>query len=231
MRNRYITRQIVNYTATLLGIVLIGRLWLEGFQSLLMMMTLVIAALILALREVFLNLAGWSVMNWRRIFSVGDLIQLGPYMGEVAEIGTFHTTLGAAEDMTRNLPAGMVKIPNSQLLTHTVTNYGGESRSFYHEISVFLTLNSNWRKGRDLLQSIILTYSRTMPSLPQVVPDKEMDFVSTSLIRPVEVRVLDGRYHLLCKTYCDFALRHEVERRIWEEILQKMGAHEDLHLA
>lgn len=231
MRNRYISRQIVNYTATGLAIVLIGRLWLEGFQSLLMMLTLVVAALVLALREVFLNLAGWSVMNWRRPFAVGDLIQIGPYIGEVSEIGSFHTTLGAAEDIDKKLPAGMIKIPNSQVLTHAITNFGGISRSYYHELNLFLTLESNWRRGRDLLQSIIVAYSQAQPTLPQLRIDGEAVYSTTPLIQPVEVCVENGRYRLQGKIGCDFALRHEVARRIWEELLNKIEACDDLFFA
>jgi small-conductance mechanosensitive channel len=227
-RSRQLTRQVVNYTATGLAIILIGRLWLEGFQSLLMMLTLVIAALILTLKELFLNLAAWSSMTWRRLYSVGDLVQTATHLGEVAEIGMLHTTLGAAEDLQHRMPAGFVKIPNSLMLSQPVTIYNASS--FSQEISLSMTLDSNWRKARDLLHTILLAYANTLPSLPVDMADDEEITSLPHLVRSVAVRIEDGRYLVQASYYCDFALRHEVDRRIWEEVIARFSEQGDIHL-
>ena len=54
------------FTAILAG----GRIWWEGFQSVITFLGLVSAGMAIALRDVIVNITGWLFLVWRRPFQV-----------------------------------------------------------------------------------------------------------------------------------------------------------------
>ncbi len=219
-RTQHVARQIVGYTAFILGVVLIGRLWLEGFQSLLMVLTLVVAALVVSLKELILNIASWSVIAWRQLFSIGDRIKIGAHFGEVVETGIIYITIIEMEEKLHTEPQGhrVVRIPNSLVLTQPVINYTRGSHVLWYEVTLALRLDSDWKSGREILLQILLHHSSS-------ANESDEEAGADVLIAVREGRIiLTGRY--LCDSY-----RHlEVEQEIWQDILGAMQNTADITL-
>ena len=74
------------YIAVILGILLVGRVWFEGVQSIATFLGLLSAGLAIALQDLVKNLAGWLFILWRRPFEVGDRIQIGNHAGDVIDV-------------------------------------------------------------------------------------------------------------------------------------------------
>lgn len=86
---RYQWRKSTEYLAIVLGILLIGRIWFEGFNSLTNFLGLLSAGVAIALKDPILNLVGWMFIIWRKPFEVSDRIQIGTYAGDVIDIRMF----------------------------------------------------------------------------------------------------------------------------------------------
>jgi small-conductance mechanosensitive channel len=69
---RYRWRKATTYVSVGLGAILVGRMWIAGLGSLATFFGLVSAGLVIALRDVVANVAGWAHLVWRRPFEVGD---------------------------------------------------------------------------------------------------------------------------------------------------------------
>src|SRR2546425_13182228 len=70
---------------TPIGLLVIGRIWFAGFQSIATFLGLVSAGVAIALKDILVNLAGWVFLMWRRPFALGDRIQIGQHAGDVID--------------------------------------------------------------------------------------------------------------------------------------------------
>lgn len=77
VRSRYRWRKSLTYTAVLVGLLVVGRIWWEGLDQVATFLGLLSAGLAIALKDVVANLAGWVFILWRRPFEVGDRVQVG----------------------------------------------------------------------------------------------------------------------------------------------------------
>jgi small-conductance mechanosensitive channel len=93
VRIRYNWRKSITYIAVTLGILILGRVWFAGFQSLATYLGLLSAGIAIALRDPLVNLAAWAFIMWRRPFTVGDRIEIGGYGGDVIDLRIFQFTL------------------------------------------------------------------------------------------------------------------------------------------
>jgi small-conductance mechanosensitive channel len=89
VRLRYRWRKTSKSVAAALGVVLVGRVWFEGIQSLATFLGLVAAGLTIVLKDVVTAIAGWFFIIWRRPFNVGDRIQIGQHAGDVIDVRIF----------------------------------------------------------------------------------------------------------------------------------------------
>ncbi len=104
-----------------------------------------LAALIVVLQKPLLNLVGWGVLVARRLYKLGDRIEINNVRGYVTQI-TLMTTL------VREFGAWMagdtftgryVSIPNSYVLEGNVYNYTRDTEFIWDELTVSVTYESD----------------------------------------------------------------------------------------
>ena len=117
-RVRYQWRQALGYVTLALGLLIVGRIWYRGFESLATFLGLLSAGLAVALSDLVAGVAGWFFILSRRPFRVGDRVQIGDDRGDVIDIDVFQTTLleiGNWVDAEQST-GRMIHIPNSTRL-------------------------------------------------------------------------------------------------------------------
>ena len=153
---RYRWQKSLTYFTVIIGLILIGRVWFAGMPSLLTYLGLVSAGIAIALKDIFVSLAGWLFLIWRRPFSVGDRIQIGTYVGDVIDLRIFKFTLleiGNWVDADQST-GRIMHMPNFMVLTEPIANYSKGFQYIWNEISVLVTFESNWQKAKDILVKI-----------------------------------------------------------------------------
>jgi small-conductance mechanosensitive channel len=116
---RYRWRKSSAYIAFVFVILILGRVWYEGFQSIATFLGLLSAGLAIALKDLLVNLAGWIFIMWRRPFEVGDRIQIGNLAGDVIDLRIFQFTLmeiGGWVDADQST-GRVIHIPNGKVFT------------------------------------------------------------------------------------------------------------------
>ncbi len=93
LRAHYRLQKTTTYVAAILGVLLVGRVWFEGVQSVATFPGLLSAGLAIALRNFVKNLAGWILILSRRPFEGGDRIPIGDHAGDVIDRRIFQFTL------------------------------------------------------------------------------------------------------------------------------------------
>ncbi|TNF67214.1 MAG: mechanosensitive ion channel [Gammaproteobacteria bacterium] len=142
----------VLYTLVIIAIILLAKIWVNGFVSFLAILSLVSAALVITNKELIMNAIGSLIINWRSLFIEGDYIQIGEYRGFVAELGPlFFKLYEASKGSTTRASGKVIKIPNGLVMTLPVLNYSRKRNVIEYTQQWLFNPNNNINRIKEFL--------------------------------------------------------------------------------
>lgn len=236
VRSNYQWRKIVNFVTFIIGLVIVGRLWYAGVQSLVTYLGLVSAGIAIALKDPIVNFAGWIYILSRKPFEVSNRIQLGAYAGDVIDISTFQISiLEIGNWVEADQSTGrIVHIPNGKIFTHELANYDKGFKYIWNEIRVVVTFESNWQEAKKLLLEIANNKGENITSKMerQIKQAAQKFMIYYKKLTPiVYTDVKDHGVQLTIRHLCETRKRRGYTEAIWEDILIEFAKHEDIDLA
>ncbi len=234
--SRYRWQKISGYIAAFITIITVGRIWIEGLQSLVTYLGLLSAGVAIALRDPIMNLAAWLFILWRRPFELGDRIQIGPHAGDVIDQRVFQFTLAEignwvdADQSTGRI----IHIPNGKIFTEMQANYSKGFQYIWNEVPVLITFESNWKKAREILLEIAQRHSQHLSESAQErvkAAARRYLILYTTLTPIVYTSVRDSGVILTIRYLCEPRKRRGTSHAIWEDVLERFAEHEDIALA
>ncbi|MBP7998613.1 MAG: mechanosensitive ion channel [Chloroflexi bacterium] len=235
-RALYNWRKGTQYTLAILGLILVGRIWLVGVHTIATYLGLVSAGLAIALQDVLVNLAGWFFIIWRKPFQVGDRIEIEGFAGDVIDIRLFEFALLEigkriqAEQSTGRI----IHVPNGKVFSDVFVNYTQGLPLIWHEIPIVLTFESAWEKAKTLLGTILTEYAPDVDDLirRQALEPDQRFVISYGNTRPtVYTKVVSNGVLLTLRYLIDPRQVRNNEQQIWEAILRTFAAHTDIDFA
>lgn len=236
VRVRYLWRKTTTYTYYILIIILLGVIWLEDISNLVTYLGLVSAGFVIALSDPITNIAGWIFIFLRHPFKVGDRIQIGEHAGDVIDARIFQFTLleiGNWVDADQST-GRMIHIPNRKVFSDPLANYSKGFQFIWNEISVLITFESDWRKTKTILETIITKYDNDFrqDAEQQIQMTAQEYLIYTPTTTPkVYTGVKDSGVLLTIRYLCKPHERRSTAEVIWEEILDAFEPHQDINLA
>ena len=93
---------------------------------------------------------------WKRPFEVGDRIQIGDQKGDVIDQRIFmFTVLEIGNWVDADQSTGrVIHIPNGKIFLETLASYTKGFEYIWNEIPVQVTFESDWRKAKNILESL-----------------------------------------------------------------------------
>lgn len=234
-RTLYNWRKTVEYASVVLGILLVGRLWLEGIGTLVTYLGLLSAGIAIALQDLIVALAGWLFIIWRRPFVVGDRIEIAGQLGDVIDIRLFSFSLLEigrrinAEQSTGRI----IHIPNGKIFSDVLTNMHQGFPFIWNEIPVMVTFESDWEKAKAILVNIVNDLAPDVTEALRRGRRAGQRFViSYSNVSPtVYTSVADSGVVLTLRYMVDPRKRRGSEQEIWEAMLRAFKHHWDIDFA
>jgi small-conductance mechanosensitive channel len=233
---QYKWRKNLTYTAVVLGIFLVGRLWFEGLQSIATFLGLLSAGLAIALREPVADLAGWIFIIWRKPFGLGDRIQIGEVKGDVIDLRIFKfTVLEIGNWVHADQSTGrVIHVSNHKIFSESVANYTSDFEFIWHEIPVVLTFESDWKKAKKLLQEISERHleGTRKKAEHQIRRASRSYLIHYKYLTPIVYT--EAKDHGICLTVrhlTDPRRRRSLTQKIWEDVLDGIADDPDIHLA
>jgi small-conductance mechanosensitive channel len=231
----YNARKVTDYIVAVLGVFLIGRLWLEGIQSLATYVGLLSAGLAIALQDLIINLAGWLFILWQRPFIVGDRIEIGDIAGDIINLGIFQFNLleiGNIIDADQST-GRIVHVPNGFVFKQSLVNYSQGIPYIWHEIPVLITFESDWEKAKTILTDAIKIHAPVVEQAELARSQRSKRFVVSynTLTPTVYTKVADSGVLLTIRYLIQPRRRRGSEQAIWEAILREFGPHWDIDFA
>jgi small-conductance mechanosensitive channel len=236
VRARYQWRKITNYIYYITLAFLLGLIWLGDLTNLATYLGLVSAGLAIALSDPITNVAGWIFIFWRRPFEVGDRIQIGEHAGDVIDARIFQFTLleiGNWVDADQST-GRMIHIPNRKIFSDPLANYTQGFQFIWNEIPVLITFESDWRKAKTILNTIIIKYEQDFrQDVEQQLQKTAQEFLIYNPITTpiVYTDVKDSGVLLTIRYLCRPHERRSTTEMIWEEILTAFEQQINIELA
>lgn len=236
VRTRYRWGKVSTYLTVILGVILVGRIWIGGVESLATFLGLVSAGVAIALQGPITDLAGWAFLLWRRPFEVGDRVQIGEHAGDVIDMRILKFTLleiGNWVDADQST-GRIIHVPNRRVFNDVVANYSQGFEHIWNEIPVLITFESDWEKAKAILQEIA---DRRAGDIAQTVAGqvkqaaRRFMIMYSTLTPTVYTRVEASGVLLTIRYLCEVRRRRSTEQDIWEDILRAFAQHPDVNLA
>ncbi len=153
LRSRYSARKATLYIATILNIVLITIIWIKNLRTLSVVISVIGAGLVVALGDVFLSIAGWFLILFRRPFDTGDRVEIGDLKGDVIDIRLFQTALLEVGNWVKEdqSTGRVVHVSNSMIFKKPIFNYTRGFEFLWDEIKFVITFESDYKKAEEIM--------------------------------------------------------------------------------
>ncbi len=224
-RARYRFRKVSAYVAYVLGVLLLGQLWLSAFSDVTTFLGLLSAGIAIALRDALVNLVGWGYILWRKPFVVGDRIQIGQHAGDVIDLSLFaFTILEIGNWVDADQSTGrVIHVPNGRVFIEPVADYERAFPFLWNELTVRLSFESDWEKAKGILLQIA-NHHTEQPSedvLEKIRDAGEKFMLHLADLSPAVFTSKDESGVVLTVRYlCQPRRRRETTQAIWEDTLR-----------
>lgn len=236
VKSHYQWRKVANTTFVILGIIIIGRVWYEGVQSIVTYLGLLSAGIAVALKDPISNFAGWIFIVSRKPFEVGDRIQIDNIAGDVIDLTAFQISILEIGNWVQadQSTGRIIHIPNGKIFTSELANYDKGFKYIWNEIPVLITFESDWQKAKDILLTIAQTKGENITSsMERQIKRAARKFMIyyRNLTPIVYTNVKASGVELTIRHLCETRKRRGYTEAIWEDILREFAKHKDIDLA
>lgn len=236
IKDKYYYIRATKYLVGTVIIILLIVIWASEFAAFGTVIGLFSAGLVIALKDPLVNIAGWLFVIIRRPFRVGDRIQIGQLTGDVIDIRIFQFTLNEignwvdADQSTGRI----IHVPNGKVFLEPQANYSQGFSHIWNELQVLVTFESNWKKGKKILEQIIekQSGSLTKSARKKLAEASKQYMIFYNRLTPIV-------YTAVKPSGIQFSIRYLVtphrrrtsEQAIWEDVLEAFDKESDVNFA
>ena len=161
------------------------------------------------------------------MYRIGDRIAIDNNFGDVMDIGVLGTTLMEIRGwVSGDQPSGrLLIIPNGLVINHAVYNYTRDHSFVWDEISIPLTYDSDWKRAKDRVLSIIIaeTAATTMQADAEIERIGEKYYLPKKVVDPsAYISLTDNWITLDVRYVTDARNRRILHSRLSELVLSAL---------
>lgn len=233
---RYKWKKNFAYFLSLLGFLIIGRIWFEGMASVATFFGLLSAGLAIALKDPVTDMAGWIFLVWRKPFGVGDRIEIADRKGDVIDIRFFKFTILEIGNWIKSdqSTGRVIHIPNHYVLQNSIANYTSDFNFIWNEIEIIVTFESDWRKAKEIITDIVNSQMEhfVADAEAQIRRAKKSYLIQYKNLTPiVYTEVVDIGVKLTIRHLSHARRRRGLNQLIWEDVLDRFLKEDDIDFA
>ncbi|MCC5939601.1 MAG: mechanosensitive ion channel [Lunatimonas sp.] len=236
MRKQYHWRKVVEYTTSIIGLLIIGNLWVSNFQSITTFLGLLSAGIAIALKDIFVNIAGWAFIYLRKPFDVGDRIEIGGIRGDVIDLRLFQFSLleiGNWVDADQST-GRVMHIPNGKVFTDPQANYSIGFNYIWNEQAIYITLRSDFKKAKTILLEILNEHLKDelMLAEKEFKRAKHEHLIVYKQFTPmIFTNITERGIQLSMRYLCNPKKRRMLAHAITESILERLAPEDNIRIA
>ena len=236
IRKQYHWRKTIEYSLFTIGALVIGNLWISNFQSIVTFLGLLSAGIAIALKDLFINIAGWAFIYLRKPFDVGDRIQIGEVKGDVIDLRLFQFSLleiGNWVDSDQST-GRVIHVPNAKVFLEPQANYSMGFNYIWNEQTIYITLDSDFKRAKllllEILNSNLLDDLKSAESEFKRARDRHM-IIYNQFTPAVFYNISERGIQLSMRYLCNPRKRRVIEHAVTEAVLDKLALEKNIKLA
>jgi small-conductance mechanosensitive channel len=236
VRQRYSWSRGVTYGIGIVIVIFLGVIWFAGLERIATFAGILGAGLAVALHDTIANVAGFLFIMLRRPFEVGDRIEIEGVAGDVIDIRVFQFSLleiGNWVDADQST-GRILQVPNGKVLRAVTASFNKGFDYIWHEIPVLITFESDWKKAKGILETIVDDDSFVVAEEVerQVRRAASRYLIYSGKVTPiVYTTVRDSGVLLTVRYMTKPKTRRGTEQQLWEQILERFAENDDIELA
>lgn len=234
---QYKWRKAGGYVITVIAILIIGRIWFEGFGSIATFLGLISAGLTIALKDIVTDVAGWLFIIWKRPFQLSDRIQIGAHTGDVIDITTLQFTLmevGGDRLQGEQSTGRMIHVPNGWVFSQALLNFTKGFEYIWDEVPIEVTFESDYKKAKQILEEVINKHALELSASAE----KRIKFAARKFmlsfkeLKPkIYTSIAESGVKLSIRYLCHPQQKRNLREAIYEDILEEFSKHVDIDFA
>jgi small-conductance mechanosensitive channel len=235
-KTRYTADKVLSVLSLLIIIILCLRIWVTDSSALLVSYGILGAGIAFALQDVFKNFVGGILIMISRYYLVGDRISIDDKYGDVMDIGILTTTMMEIRGwIAGDQPSGrLLMIPNGMVINHAFYNYTRDHSFVWDEISIPLTYDSDWRRAKEIILSILKkeTDAMTIQAEAEIERIGEMYYLPKKVVEPsVYISLTDNWITLDARYVAEARTRRFLRSHLSELFLAAIEKEEGITVA
>ena len=225
-KKKYNLNKRVKLTCTILTILCFFLIWQDYFKDFLTFISVISAALTLAVRDIVVNFFSGIYIKVAKPFKVEDRIAIGSSIGDVINISilSFEILEVRSEEEGEQSTGIIIQVPASKIFTEYLKNYSKAFKYIWKEMSIKVPIDSNVPKVKKELYRIIRN-NQVVSSIPNKM-ERQLDnatgdyrIYSNKLDPIIYTKIIDNYVLLTMRFLVHPKKVRNVESEIWNQIL------------
>ncbi|SNS36019.1 Small-conductance mechanosensitive channel [Belliella buryatensis] len=235
LKKFYHWRKTVQYIIVFIGFLLIGNIWISNFQSITTFLGLLSAGIAIALKDIFINIAGWLFILWRKPFDIGDRVQIGEFKGDVVDTRVFQFSIlevGNWVDAEQST-GRIIHVPNGMVFSAPQANYSQGFDYIWNEQHINISLDSDYKRAKLILTEMLEEIFKKEYRSIQIALKKAQKehFISFTQYTPtVYAKIHERGIQLSLRYLCNPRKRRFFEHLITESIIDQFKAESSVRI-
>jgi small-conductance mechanosensitive channel len=235
IKKQFYWSKTIEYSLAFVALLLVGNIWIRNFQSITTFLGLLSAGIAIALKDIFINIAGWIFIYWRKPFDVGDRIEIGGHKGDVIDIRLFQfSILEVGNWVDADQSTGrLIHIPNGRVFAEPQANYNEGFPYIWNEQNIYISLDSDYVKAQSILKEILYKlckdeFSNIERHMVLAQRDKLISF--NQYTPTVYIKIMERGIQLSLRYLCPPRKRRIYEHQVTENILLGFRQQSDIKI-
>ena len=227
LEKQYNFNQVIQIIISLLEVIILFFVWENYIKSLVTLVSILGASLIVALRETVLSFFAGIYIKTKRVFVVGDRIEVDGYKGDVVNISSFDFDMLEIDNSSFNGQSTgiIISLPNSYVFTKEIKNLTKGFKYVWNELSVKVKLDSDLVSNKKELYRIVNSLDSVKATINSMKDQKNIIGTNNKIYfnkyDPIIYTELKDNYVLLTIRYLiDPKKGRNVESMIWNKIYE-----------
>ena len=226
-RKEYLLNQTYQIIINVIEIIFFLFIWDEYIQNLMTLISVLSAAMTIALREIILNFFCGIYIKVTRPFQVEDRIQIKDIKGDVMNISSlnFEVLEISTKEENGQSTGVIVTFPNSIVFTEPIKNINKGFKYVWDELTVKVTLDCDLTKNKQELYKIVNNIE-VIKNIPKKMKAQINDINTTNRIYfnkydpVIYTKAVDDHIELTVRYLMSPKQGRYVESIIWNKILE-----------
>jgi len=224
----YVVNQGLKVILNIFEVIIIILVWTEYIKSLMTLISVISAAMTIALREIILNFFSGIYIRAAKPFKVEDRIELNGIKGDVMSISLLNFEILEVDNNIKNGQSTgvIVTFPNSYVFTYSLKNINKGFKYIWDEITINLNIDCNLKENKQELYKIVNSIE-IIKNIPEKMENQIKDITKDKRIYfnhyepAIYTKIVDDHIELTIRYLMHPKKARYVNSKIYNKIIEE----------